>query len=57
MAISNFKIPKLPKVSIPKMPGALKVKPFDFSKFSKPIKLPKSPKIAIIKSSIKKLKK
>lgn len=51
------KMPKLPRVSIPKMPGVLKTKTFNFSKLSKPIKMSKSPKIKIIKSVIKKLKK
>ena len=53
------KIPKLPKISmkVPKMPGALKTKPLGSSNLWKTPKMPKSPKIAIIKTVIKKLKK
>jgi hypothetical protein len=52
------KVPKLPGLStkMPKMPGAIKDKPFNFSSLAKAPKIPKSPKIAIIKASIKKFK-
>lgn len=57
--VKDFSLPKSPKIStaIPKMPGALKTKPFDFSKLAKAPKFPKSPRVKIIKSVIKKFKK
>ena len=52
-------MPKLPKISMkpPKTPGGLKTKPFSFAKFWKAPKIPKAPKMKIVKASIKKFKK
>lgn len=58
-SVDAFKMPKMPKFNMgaPKTPGLAEAKSFDFSKLSKGPKLPKSPKVKIMKLAIKKLKK
>jgi len=48
-----LKFQKFTKIKIPK---GKTYKGFDFSKFSKPVKFPKTKKVAIIKRAVKKLK-
>lgn len=58
-AAKMTKLPKLPKISMkaPKMPGDISTKPFSHKDFWKAPKLPKSPKVKILKMTIKKFKK
>ena len=60
-SMKAFKMPSIqaPKVSgfttqVPKIPGQKTLKSFNFSKLAKQPKIPKAPKIAVMKRAIKK---
>ena len=57
---ASFKMPKAPssafKITQPKIPKGNAPTSFNFGKFTKPMKMPKVAKMAIVKNAVKKAK-
>lgn len=54
LAIPKAPVFKMPNITQPKVPKQPNLTQFNFAKFTKPPKLPKEPKIAILHKAIKK---